>query len=390
MAEDQFDEAPPLGMPGRDHEKLGEQESVSGFAGQLVTQPAAPSTFQTQGFMMTAKAVEVHRNHRMIMANLKSLCAANGARYVYSWEVKDNRRKRKVTIEGPTIKMANDLARIYGNCFSGIVEVKIHPTHWEYLALFLDLETGYNTTRPFMQRRNQSAGMKDSGREEDIAFQIGASKAIRNVTVNALGSYVDYCMEESKKNLLDWVTANKDKAIAYVEGKAVEYNIPMVSIEAVLGRKKAQWTPRNVAMITMQLRSVDEGMASADDMFPTAGDAEKILKETDSKEKAEDKPSGEDKKPVPAQTTIEAEADKPEAAADPTPEPAKRKRGRPPKAETEAKKEAEAAAAKGKPEVPAEEAPEPEPEANEEPPIDDGVPEELAGEAPSDEGLEFD
>ena len=47
-------------------------------------------------------------------------------------------------------------------------------------------------TRPFQQRKGQRGMRTGDDRALDIAFQIGASKAIRNVICNSLQSFADF------------------------------------------------------------------------------------------------------------------------------------------------------------------------------------------------------
>lgn len=229
---------------------------------------------QTIDTQIVAQKVVAPRNMDTIIRQLGQLCAQFGDSYVYSWEVNDRRNQRKTTIEGPTIKLANALARTYGNCAID-VRAMDQGSHWIFYARFCDLEKGFQTVRAFSQRKNQSTGMSDrrggtaaADREADIIFQIGQSKAIRNVVVNALSDLAEWMVEESNKNLLGWVEGNADKARAYVQKIVTENAIPLKTVEGVIGRTFEKWTARDLARVLKEMRSVEEGLVDPEDLYP--------------------------------------------------------------------------------------------------------------------------
>ena len=155
-----------------------------------------------------AQPVAVHRDEGKILQKLKSLAAAAGDDWYYRYPVRKKVKDEKTGrdewtidhIEGPSIKLANDLARLYGNCD---IDTRVFDLgdSWVFYARFMDLETGHALTRPFQQRKSQKALRTDDARALDIAFQIGVSKAIRNVIVNALQTFADFAFEEAKNAL---------------------------------------------------------------------------------------------------------------------------------------------------------------------------------------------
>src|SRR5262245_42736147 len=62
-----------------------------------------------------AQQVAIPRDEKKILNRLKVLAAAMGQEWYYRFPVK-TRSGQTEYIEGPAIKLANDLARIYGNC----------------------------------------------------------------------------------------------------------------------------------------------------------------------------------------------------------------------------------------------------------------------------------
>lgn len=217
--------------------------------------------------IITAQRVAVPRDMRRILANMKALATAAGKEYVYGWEVNDRKNNRKEWIEGPTITLANDLAREYMNCQ---VDCRVidEGKHWVFYARFVDLETGFSMVRAYQQRKGQDIGMKDDQRALDMVFQIGQSKAIRNVVVNALRSLVNYSMDAAKGALLDKVGKNPEGARQWIKQELVRLAIDLKRVEAVYGRTADHWTVPDMARIYTELQSVADGMMNAEDLYP--------------------------------------------------------------------------------------------------------------------------
>ena len=249
------DETPPLAEPIPLEREGWEPMSE----GTMPAIPAGTSLIQAQGREITARKVAVPRNMRKIMTELSQYCAQFGDTYVYSWQVNDRRNNRKVTIEGGTIKLANDLVNLWGNCAvdCDIIETK---THWIFKAWFIDYERGVSRSRLFQQRKSQTAGMKDADRQADMIFQSGQSKAIRNVVLNGVPSLANFALEESKRGLVDKLQdkENRQKAVEFIDRVMEENGIVDQQVEAVLGRVRKDWTLRDLARVYREMRGIFE------------------------------------------------------------------------------------------------------------------------------------
>ena len=146
----------------------------------------------------------MRRDEAHVLNKLRTLAAAAGENWFYRFPVD------KTFVEGPSIKLANDLARMYGNLD---IDVRIFDIGdaWVIYARMTDLETGFTLTRPFQQRKSQKTMKTNSDRALDIALQIGVSKAIRNVVVNGLQTFADFAFEEARNSLVDRVGKNLDQ-----------------------------------------------------------------------------------------------------------------------------------------------------------------------------------
>lgn len=213
-----------------------------------------------------AQAVAVYRDETRILQKLAALGAAAGDDWFYRFPVKD--RGRTTYIEGPSIKLANDVARIYGNCEVDTRVIDLGSS-WLIYARFTDFETGYALTRPFQQNKNASKlGGSDNDRRLDIAFQIGVSKAIRNVVSNALQTFADYAFNAARNSLIEKIGKDIKRYRDRVVQGIANQNIQLLRVERVIGRSAPDWTAPDIAKVIAMMKSIADGMATVDDTFP--------------------------------------------------------------------------------------------------------------------------
>lgn len=218
-----------------------------------------------------AQAIAIRRDPSKVLNSIKVFAAAAGDNWFYSWDVKDKNSKRadgKTTIEGASVKLANDVARLYGNCSAGIDRVDDIGTHWVFHASFVDFETGYEYRRPFQQRKSQNASARmDADRAMDIAFQIGASKCVRNVVVNALGTFTDFALDAAKGALVDKIGKRldfyRDKAVA----RLADLGVTPERVALSIGKVVKDWTAGDVAKVIAEIQAVNEGMTTAAELW---------------------------------------------------------------------------------------------------------------------------
>jgi hypothetical protein len=214
-----------------------------------------------------AQPVAVYRDDAKILQKLSALAAAAGTDWFYRFPVK-SKDGRTDYIEGPSIKLANDVARIFGNNVNEVREID-NGDSWTFYARFTDIETGFSMERAYRQRKSQtSIKTRDADRSLDQTYQIGQSKAIRNCIVNSLQIYADYAFEHARNSLVDKI--GKDLAgyrQRVVDGLA-RIPVELNRVERVIGRAVKDWLAPDVAQVIAMMKSVADGMASVDETFP--------------------------------------------------------------------------------------------------------------------------
>jgi len=220
---------------------------------------------QTRTSYTTAMTVIRPRNLAMVEQRALQEAAIAGDEFYYSW------RQKGSIIEGLTIGAANAIARNLGNC-AVPVEVDETKEAYYFTATFIDLETGFNLQRKLRQRKTQNMGekMKKDGRDEDIIFQIGQSKAIRNVILNGVPNWLcKKVLAKAKENVKGKIEQmGKEKAKDMLLKKANSLKILPETIEASFG-KQAGWDTEKLVQISGALRGLEDGYISIEEAFPS-------------------------------------------------------------------------------------------------------------------------
>lgn len=270
-----------------------------------------PATLPTQFIedrKVGAQKVQVYRDETRVLQKLAALAAAAGDDWYYRFPVKNRKKGTTDYIEGPSIKLANDLARLYGNC---AIDVRVQDlgSSWLIYARFSDYETGFEMTRPFQQQKGGSRmGGDDDARRLDIAMQIGTSKAIRNVVVNSLQTFADYAFEAARNSLVEKIGKNlvgyRDRTVAGIEN----HGISIDRVEAVVGKPSKDWTAPDISRVIAMMKGILDGMSTAEETFPLRdkGTAEDTKLDGFASEKNVDPATGEVKDAATDQTQDQA------------------------------------------------------------------------------------
>jgi hypothetical protein len=239
------------------------QPNQPAAAGHALVRPTSGLAERVIG----AQPVAVYRDEQKILQKLSALAAAAGSDWFYRFPVK-KKEGGQDWIEGPSIKLANDVARIFGNNINEVREIDVGDA-WIFYARFTDIETGFSMERAYRQRKSQSSiKSRDADRQLDIAYQIGQSKAIRNAIVNALQIYADFAFEQAQNSLIDKIGKDLENWRARTVQGLAKMPVELARVERIIGRAVKDWLAPNIAQIIAMMKSVADGMATTDEVFP--------------------------------------------------------------------------------------------------------------------------
>lgn len=214
---------------------------------------------------VTAITVQKARDLDKIVKAIDREAEYAGDAFYYGWTDKKGNR-----IEGPSIGLANSLAREWTNC---AVTVDFQETAETFIITprFIDIEKGFQMERVFRQRKNVVQGNFDPDRKLDMALQIGQSKGIRNVVVNAVPRWlVDRAIEKAKAAVVKGLDPNKiqeyaDQVMSYFTSKGATPE----QVIAKAGKPKAEWSMLDIASFKGDKKALENGEVSIGELFPS-------------------------------------------------------------------------------------------------------------------------
>lgn len=217
----------------------------------------------------TAIRVQVPRDRKKVMAEAVEEAALIGEDYFFAWDItlKDGTKK---IVSGLSINGARSLQRCWGNNACDILLEDESDTHWTYRAVFIDLETGVTTPRLFRQRKPRTGlGKMDMDRVEDMDFQKGQSKAIRNAIEDAIPLYlITACMKASKEAATQNLSKDLNAERQSIVERAESLGVPWVQLARKMGKKISKYTADDIVLCKALLTTVEQGHAPIDVIFP--------------------------------------------------------------------------------------------------------------------------
>lgn len=318
-------------MDGLDSDLLAAASGRDPAAEARAVIPRGGTLQRTGSGYSTAVKVQEPRNLQLRAKMLLAEAKLAGEAFYYGWG------SGKDKVLGPSIGLAMAAARIWGNCAVEPLPIEETEDSWVLSVNFIDLETGFTLGRQFRQAKGWTVhGKFDEERKDDIRFQIGQSKAARNVICNALPKWlIDAAIREAQTGVREriekYITehglpAAVDLVIAGLSRAGVPEAAILAKCEVA---ERIGLTLDHVVMLRGDLYALQNGTDRAETLYPLLSAA------TASKRKAAavsdldamlDKSDHADREAAAAETAAAAKR-----AANPPTEPAPKKRGRPKK-----------------------------------------------------------
>lgn len=230
----------------------------------------------TDGQYGAAIQIQRPRVKALVESEAMKECEKLGESAFYGWGVGKDR------IEGPSIKCANVLAGLWGNNTVRMEPVQDLGDSWVFTAAFIDLETGATMTRQFRQSKTSKVyGKHDEERKADMRFQIGQSKASRNVILNALPEWlVRRAMDAAKLGVRKRIEAHiAQNGIEHARDLVVKalgkVGVKPEAIAAKMNRSTvSSLTIDDLVTLNGDIRAIDEGSEAPIALFPAANATE--------------------------------------------------------------------------------------------------------------------
>jgi hypothetical protein len=176
---------------------------------------------------------------------------------------------------GPSVHLARELARIWGNIDYGVKELHRDDEKGisEVLAFAWDVQKNSRSSRTFI---NPHQRMRQGSRVELTDLQdiylsnqnIGA-RAVRETIFTILPRwFVEKAQNVCHNTLKHGEGKPLQDRIASLVAAFGELGVSEAQLEARVGRKRGTWTPEDLAQLTVAGTSIKRGEAQRDDLFP--------------------------------------------------------------------------------------------------------------------------
>lgn len=189
------------------------------------------------------------------------------------------------TVSGPSVHLARELARCWGNVQYGVSELRRDDDHGEseMLAYAWDVQTNTRSSAVFIvpHKRDKKGGPERLTDMRDI-YESNANAGARRVRECIFSILPPWFTEEAQERceatLRDGGGVPLAKRIADLIANFVKLGLTQDQIETKLGRPVAKWTDQDVADLWVIGRSVQRGEVRKEDEFPVAAPTADAIK----------------------------------------------------------------------------------------------------------------
>jgi len=217
-------------------------------------------------------AQQCPRNIQAAVAEMRESCRqmflAERAFYRYS-------RGKNNTVTGPSVHLARELARVWGNVQYGLVEMRRDDEYGqsEMQAFAWDVQTNSRNSSTFIvpHRRDTRDGAKQLTDMRDI-YENNANNGARRVREAIFAILPPWFVEEAKELCNQTLRDGGGKPLAQRIADAIKafegLGVTADRIEARFDRESSKWTEHDVAQLLVIFKSIQRGEVTAEEEFP--------------------------------------------------------------------------------------------------------------------------
>jgi hypothetical protein len=183
-----------------------------------------------------------------------------------------------VTVEGPSVHLARELARIWGNIDYGVVEMRQDDEYAqsEIQAFAWDLQTNARSAQIFIvpHKKDTKNGIKKLVKMQEI-YENNANAGAKRVREAIYAVLPQWFVEEAQEICKATIAKGDGTPLAERITTAVnafekDFGVNLAQLEAKLHRSKDRWDEQDVAGLSVTYRSLKAREVSKDDEFPSA------------------------------------------------------------------------------------------------------------------------
>lgn len=180
------------------------------------------------------------------------------------------------TVSGPSVHLARELARCWGNIQYGVAELRRNDAagYSEMQAFAWDVQTNTRSAQIFVvpHKRDTKKGQTELVDLRDI-YENNANNGARRVRECIFSILPPWFVDDAKDLCMNTLKGGGGVPLPQRIAKAVEafgtHGVTVDQLENKLGRKSASWTEHDVAQLQVTFKSLQRGEITRDEEFPT-------------------------------------------------------------------------------------------------------------------------
>lgn len=233
-------------------------------AGVAVEQSRAVAEAQAAMLVAQARKRDELMAYDKIMSACQRASLAESAMYAY--------KRGGVLVEGPSIRLAEVLARSWGNITYGLRELSRNGGESEVEAFAWDLETNTRVTRQFVVRhiRDKKGGGVALTEERDI-YELAANMGQRRVRACLLelipADIVEAAVTKCKKTIADGGGVPLEDRVRSMVVSFGTLGVTKDMIEAWLQHSVSAIVPAQLVKLSQIYQSIKTGVATREEFF---------------------------------------------------------------------------------------------------------------------------
>jgi hypothetical protein len=239
--------------------------------GQATAVEQSRAVAEVQGAIVVAQ--QCPRDIQAALASMRDSCRqtrlAERAFFRYS--------RGGSAITGPTVHLARELARCFGNIQYGIAELRRDDAggYSEMQAYAWDVEKNTRSQQVFVvpHMRDKKGGPERLTDLRDI-YETSANQGARRLRAAIFSILPPWFVEEAEELCHQTLANGGGKPLAQRIADAIKLyadkGIVVEQLERKLDRKRDAWTEHDVAQLAVIYKSLDRGEISREDEFPAA------------------------------------------------------------------------------------------------------------------------
>lgn len=239
------------------------------FISQSTAVEQARAVAEVQAAVIVAQ--QVPRDLATVIAAMRESCSQMGLadRAFYKFP------RGGQSVSGASVHLARELARCWGNCQYGILELRRDDIgkFSEMQAWAWDVQTNTRSSNTFVvpHKRDKKGGPEALTDLRDV-YENNANQGSRRLREAIFSVLPTWFTEEAKelcvKTLTDGGGKSLGQSIADAISKFDELGVKVDRIETKLERKKKDWTAHDVAQLRVSYSSIKQGTVFIDEEFP--------------------------------------------------------------------------------------------------------------------------